>query len=112
MRGVADEHHAGAVPFLDRHPVDRPAMDLLVARQRGEIVLDDAAETGEATAQAVEPARHWLMAAQLGDVAEAIGAPVTYRAEPEEAILASRNWRLVRTRGRIGATLRHAMAPV
>jgi hypothetical protein len=31
MRGVADQHDAAAVPLLDRHPVDRPAMDLFVA---------------------------------------------------------------------------------
>src|SRR5262249_51057986 len=61
---------------------------LFVARESGEIVLDDARETGEATAQPVEPARHWLHGARCGDVAKAIGAPVTDRAEPEEAIFA------------------------
>ena len=88
MRGVADQHHAADMPLLERQPVDRPAMDLLIALERAEIVLDDASETGKATAQAAEPARHRLMGARLGDVAEAIGAPVSYRAEPEEAALA------------------------
>src|SRR5260370_20841569 len=99
MRGVADEHHAGAVPFLDRHPVDRPAMDLLVARQRGEIVLDDAAETGEATSQAVPPARHSLLSAQPRDAAGGLRAPVTNRAPPAAAILTKRNCSLLTARG-------------
>ena len=88
-------------------------MDLLVGGQSGEIVLDDAAETSEVTAQAVEPALQRLISARLGDVAEAIGAPIAYRAEPKEATLAQDKLReLVRPRGRIGATLRHAMPPV
>ena len=56
MRGIADQHHAADMPLLDRYPVDRSAMDLFVAQECDEIVLDYAGETGEATAQAVGPA--------------------------------------------------------
>jgi hypothetical protein len=87
MRGIADEYDAAAMPFLECHPVDWRAMDLLVARQRGEVFLDDGTEIGEAAAQAVEAARHRLVGARLGDVAETIGAPVAYRAESKEATL-------------------------
>jgi len=38
-------------------------MDLLVAFEGGQILLDDSAKTGEATAQAVEPTGHWLVTA-------------------------------------------------
>jgi len=88
MRGVADKHDAAAMPLLDRDPVDRSAMDLFVARECGEIVLDYTGETGEAMAQAVEPARQRLIGARLGNVAKAIGSPVADRAEPKEAALA------------------------
>jgi len=54
----------------------RPATDLLVALQRAETLLDDLAETGEPAAQAVEPAGVGLASARLGDVGEAVGAPV------------------------------------
>ena len=88
MRGIADQNHTAAIPFIKRNPVDRPTMDLLVALQRSEILLYDRAETGEPAAQAVEPAGDRLVSARRGDVAEAVGAPVAYRAEPKEAALA------------------------
>ena len=86
--GVTNQNHPTPMPFLERNPVNRSAMDLLVALQRREIFLDDLAEAGEVAAQAVEPAGHRLGSAGLGDVAKTIGASVAYRAEPEEATLA------------------------
>ena len=55
MRGISDENHTPAMPLIQRHPVDRPAMDLLVTGQRLQIFLDDPTKAGEVATQPVEP---------------------------------------------------------
>ena len=112
MRGIANLNHAAAIPFVECDPIDRSAMDLLVALKSGQIFFDDSTKTGEATAQAVEPAGHWLVTACFCDVAKAVGVPLAYRAQSEEAALAEQKLQCAdapRTGRR--ATLRHAMAP-
>jgi hypothetical protein len=41
MRGIADQNHAAGMPFIERDPVDWPAMDLLVAFEGSQIFLDE-----------------------------------------------------------------------
>jgi hypothetical protein len=88
MRGIADQNHAAAIPFIECDPVDRSAMDLLVPLERCEILLYDLAEIREPVAQTVKPAGHRLVSAGLFNVAKAVGASVAYRAEPKEAAVA------------------------
>jgi hypothetical protein len=85
VRGIADQNHAAVRPLIERDPIDRPAMYLLVAIEGGEILLYDPAKTGEAAPQAIEPAGHRLVSARHCNVAKAIGAPVAYRAQPRKS---------------------------
>ena len=55
VRRVANEHDATAMPSLELKPFNRSAMDRVIARQSGQVVLDKAAEPGEPTAQALQP---------------------------------------------------------
>jgi len=111
MRGIADQNHAAAMPFIERDPVDWAAMDLLVAFEGGEILLDDPAEIGKAAAQAVEPADRRLVSARFYDVAKAVGAVVAYRTQPEEAAFAEHKLQCaeaLRTDGRDAASRHRA----
>ena len=38
MCSIAYEHYPAVMPLLERHPVDRSTMDLIIARERGEIM--------------------------------------------------------------------------
>ena len=64
MRGIADQNHPAAMPLIERDPVDRSAMNLLVALKSGQVLVYNPAETGEAAAQPIEPADHRLVSAR------------------------------------------------
>jgi AraC-like DNA-binding protein len=88
MGGVADLHHTAAAPLVGLQPFDRPAVDLLVLVQTGEIFLHQPAKLCEAVAQASEPASHRILQPRPGHVAKTMGAPVANRAEPKKATVA------------------------
>ena len=52
MRGVADENDPACVPSIQRDPIDWGAVDLLVALNGCEILLDDPAKPSKKAAQA------------------------------------------------------------
>ena len=87
VRGIADEDHLIMMPLLGRHPLDRPAMDLLVAGQRAEILMDAVTKTGKAPTQPIKPTSHRFASPRPGDVAETVGALAAYWAKPEKATI-------------------------
>jgi hypothetical protein len=84
---VADEHHAAVPPDVLFDPLDGRAMDLLVGRERGEIVLHAPPKVTKC-AQAGPPPLDRVAAVRPGHVPEAVGVSVAHRAEPEEAAVA------------------------
>jgi hypothetical protein len=56
MCRVADEHGATAVPPVEFHPLDGAAVELLVTRERGQILWYRSAEAREALANAFQTA--------------------------------------------------------
>src|SRR5262249_57006663 len=63
-------------------------VDLLVARERVEVLAHGRAEVHEPAPQACEPPLDGIAEARLHDVAEAVGPSVAHRAEAEEPALA------------------------
>src|SRR5215469_15696303 len=61
MRGVTDENDPACVPSIQGDPVNRGAVDLLVALNGCKILLDDPAKSGKVVTQAGEPADHRLV---------------------------------------------------
>jgi hypothetical protein len=85
VSGVTDEHDAAAVPFLLIHPLDRRAVDLLVAVQGGEELLNRLGKPVKATPQAREPAAHVIVEMRLGNMTKSVSVAAAYRTETEEA---------------------------
>jgi hypothetical protein len=85
VSGVTDEHNAPAVPLLLIHPLDRRAVDLLVALQGGEELLNRLGKPVKATPQAFQPAAHVIVEMRLGNMAKSVSVPAADRTETEEA---------------------------
>jgi len=88
VRGIADEHHATALPLVEFHPLHGRAVDLLVARERDQVLRHWPPECREAGAQPFKPTDLRIVEARLGDIPKAIGVSVAYGHQPKEAFLA------------------------
>jgi hypothetical protein len=91
VSGVTDEHDAAAVPFLLIHPLDRRAVDLLVAVQGSEELLNRLGKPVKATPQAREPAAHVIVEMRLGNMAKSVSVAAAHRTETEEAPIVVRD---------------------
>jgi hypothetical protein len=107
VSGVTDEHDAPAVPLLLIHPLDRRAVDLLVALQSGEILLDGLGKPVKATPQACQPAAHVIVEMRLGNMAKSVSVPSAHRTETEEALVSEEEPQA----GQLGRPHRHNAAP-
>ena len=85
MSGVTDKHDAAAVPLLLVHPLDRRAVDLFVAVQGGEKLLNRLSKHVKATPQSRKPAAYVIVEMRLGNMAKSISVAAAHRTEAEEA---------------------------
>ena len=77
MCSVTDQNDPACVPSIQRDPIDRGAVDLLVALKGCEILLYDPAKPGKVAAQAVETADHRLVSSRRCNVAKPVGVLFT-----------------------------------
>ena len=70
MSGIADKDNAAALPLLLFHPLDGRAVDLFVAVQGGEKLLNRLGTTVKAPPQSREPATYIIAEMWLGNMAK------------------------------------------
>ena len=87
MSGVADEHNPATVPFLLIHPLDGRAVDLLVAIQGGEKLLNGFGKPFKEPPQAPQPSPHVIVEMRRSNMAESVSVAVAHRAETKEAFV-------------------------
>jgi hypothetical protein len=76
MRGVADKNDLVCVPSIQGDPINRGAVDLFVALDGCEILLDDPAKSGKVATQPGEPADHRLVSSRRCQIAKPVGPTV------------------------------------
>jgi hypothetical protein len=76
MCSIADEDDTTTMPSFEVQPLDRPAVDHVVASQSGQVALDDTSEPGEPVAEPMQPPLLGIMKALGGHVPKAISTPL------------------------------------
>ena len=83
MSGVTDRDDAAAVPLLLIHPLDGRAVDLFVAVQGGEKLLNRLGKPVKATPQSREPATYIIAKMRLGNMAKSMSVAAAHRTETD-----------------------------
>jgi hypothetical protein len=107
LSGVIDKDDAAVVPLLLIHPLDGRAVDLFVAVQGGEKLLNRLGKPLKAASQAREPAAYIIVEMRLGNMPKSIRAAAAHRTKAEEASISEEEPQV----SQLGRSYRHNAAP-